>query len=102
MASNVQIAARSPTSMLLSRMKQAVEADRHGQLRGPGDGGLRPIKQSAKNAIEALISDFNLNPSCAWMLRSLTPDKQKLAAKIDPSGQDDASGYVAEELKKIV
>ena len=104
---------------------------------------------------QALISDFNLNPSCAWMLRSLTPDKpqsqfmqhfaqsalsrhgakpecfrrgillvssvmlqegdertsgltspdlavprQKLAAKIDPSGQDDASGCAAMDQTK--
>ncbi|CAE7157708.1 unnamed protein product [Symbiodinium pilosum] len=97
--------ARSPTSSLLSRMKQALEADRSGCLLrggGPGNGGMRPVKQSAKAAIEALINDFHLQPECAWMLRSLPPDKQKLAARIDPSGQADASGYVAEELKKIV
>eukprot|EP00439_Symbiodinium_sp_Y106_P022992 s4670_g2.t2 len=66
------------------------------------NGGMRPVKQSAKTAIEALINDFHLQPECAWMLRSLPPDKQKLAARIDPSGQADASGYVAEELKKIL
>lgn len=96
---------RSPTSTLLSRLKQAAEAGSSGQLFRPyGDAGsgMRPIKQSAKNAIEAMISDFGLNTTCAWMLRSLTPDKQKLAAKIDPSGQADPSGYVAEELKEIV
>ncbi|CAE7391343.1 unnamed protein product [Symbiodinium sp. CCMP2456] len=93
---------RSPTSSLLSRMKQALEADRSGCLRGRHNGGMRPVKQSAKTAIEALINDFHLQPECAWMLRSLPPDKQKLAARIDPSGQEDASGYVAEELKKIV
>jgi len=94
---------RSPTSSLLSRMKQALEADRSGCLRGHAhNGGMRPVKQSAKTAIEALINDFHLQPECAWMLRSLPPDKQKLAARIDPSGQADASGYVAEELKKIV
>lgn len=93
---------RSPTSSLLSRMKQALEADRSGCLRGRHNGGMRPVKQSAKTAIEALINDFQLQPECAWMLRSLPPDKQKLAARIDPSGQADASGYVAEELKKIV
>lgn len=96
---------RSPTSMLLSRMKQALEADRNGELhRGAvaPDAGMRPVKQTTKNAIEALISDFGRSPGCSWMLRSLTPDKQKLAAKIDPTGQADPSGYVAEELKKIV
>mmetsp|Transcript_52240 Transcript_52240/g.97779 ORF Transcript_52240/g.97779 Transcript_52240/m.97779 type:complete len:399 (-) Transcript_52240:44-1240(-) len=96
---------RSPTSSLLSRMKQAMEADRSGYLLrgGPGmNGGMRPVKQSAKAAIEALINDFKLGPECSWMLRSLPPDKQKLAARIDPSGQADASGYVAEELKRIV
>jgi len=49
-----------------------------------------------------MISDFRLSPGCAWMMRSLPPDKQKLAAKIDPSGQADPSGYVAEQLRKIV
>lgn len=96
---------RSPTSMLLSRMKQALEADRNGELhRGAvaPDAGMRPMKQTTKNAIEALISDFGLSPECAWMLRSLTPDKQKLAAKIDPTGQADPSAYVAEELQNIV
>lgn len=96
---------RSPTSNLLSRMQQAIELDKAG-LRPPagtgGDNGIRPIKQSAKVAIEAMITEYRLSPGCSWMMRSLPPDKQKLAAKIDPSGQADPSAYIAEELQKIV
>lgn len=96
---------RSPTSNLLSRMQQAIELDKAGirQSGGAGgDNGIRPIKQSAKAAIEAMITEYRLSPGCAWMMRSLPPDKQKLAAKIDPSGQADPSAYIAEELQKIV
>ena len=28
-----------------------------------------------------MISDFGLNTTCAWMLRSLTPDKSKSSAQ---------------------
>jgi len=98
---------RSPTSNLLSRMRQAEAAHKAGTLkRGPVPGiaadAQKPARHSAKAQIEAMISEFRLTPGCAWMLRSLPPDKQKLAAKIDPSGQPDPSGYVADELKEIV
>jgi hypothetical protein len=49
-----------------------------------------------------MISDYRLSVECAWTMRALAPDKQKLAAKIDPAGQADPSAYVAEELRKIV
>lgn len=62
----------------------------------------KPARRSAKAAIETMIREFRLSPGCAWMLRALPPDKQKLAAQIDPSGHVDPSGYVAEQLKKIV
>mmetsp|Transcript_38051 Transcript_38051/g.89029 ORF Transcript_38051/g.89029 Transcript_38051/m.89029 type:complete len:487 (-) Transcript_38051:116-1576(-) len=58
----------------------------------------RPGK-TAKSAIEALIQKHGLSTTCAWMLRSLPPEKQKFAARIDPSGQVDPSGYVAEQLE---
>lgn len=66
------------------------------------DRGPRPARRSAKVTIEAMIKDYRLSPGCAWMLRALPPDKQKLASRIDPSGQADPSGYVAEQLKRIV
>lgn len=62
----------------------------------------KPARRSAKVTIESMIRDFRLSPGCAWMLRALPPDKQKMAARIDPTGQADPSGYVAEQLKKIV
>jgi len=62
----------------------------------------RPARRSAKATIEAMIRDYRLSPGCAWMLRALPPDKQKLASCIDPAGQVDPSGYVAEQLKRIV
>jgi hypothetical protein len=62
----------------------------------------RPARRSAKVTIEAMVRDYRLSPGCAWMLRALPPDKQKLAARIDPAGQADPSGYVAEQLKRIV
>eukprot|EP00931_Biecheleriopsis_adriatica_P036202 TRINITY_DN20862_c0_g1_i1.p1 TRINITY_DN20862_c0_g1~~TRINITY_DN20862_c0_g1_i1.p1 ORF type:complete len:428 (+),score=55.26 TRINITY_DN20862_c0_g1_i1:42-1286(+) len=97
--------ARSPTSMLLMRLQNAIALDKTGALKQGvhvPQGGIRPIKQSAKAAIEAMISEYRLNPGVQWTLRSLPPDKQKLAAKIDPSGQADPSGYVADELQQIV
>lgn len=65
-------------------------------------GSPKPARRSAKVTIESMIRDYRLSPGCAWMLRALPPDKQKLAARIDPAGQSDPSGYVAEQLKKIV
>mmetsp|Transcript_130966 Transcript_130966/g.292965 ORF Transcript_130966/g.292965 Transcript_130966/m.292965 type:complete len:484 (-) Transcript_130966:182-1633(-) len=65
-------------------------------------GGGQPARKSAKAAIEAMISDYRLSPGCAWMMRSLPPDKQKLVASIDPAGEEDPSSYVAEQLKNIV
>jgi len=64
--------------------------------------GSWPARRSVKATIEGLIRDYNLSPGCAWMLRALPPDKQKLAARIDPSGQADTSGYVADQLQEIV
>mmetsp|Transcript_33724 Transcript_33724/g.90318 ORF Transcript_33724/g.90318 Transcript_33724/m.90318 type:complete len:251 (-) Transcript_33724:116-868(-) len=104
--------ARNPTAVLLARIRDA-ELGSHAGYPEPGarqedarwrplDEDRRPARRSAKAAIEAMISDFRLSPGCAWMMRSLPPDKQKLAAKIDPSGQADPSGYVAEQLRKIV
>eukprot|EP00932_Pfiesteria_piscicida_P008502 SRR837773.18936.p1 GENE.SRR837773.18936~~SRR837773.18936.p1 ORF type:complete len:374 (-),score=12.12 SRR837773.18936:49-1170(-) len=69
---------------------------------GADDGGRPVVRKSAKSTIEDLISEYQLSPGCAWMMRALPPDRQKLAAKIDPSGQSDPSGYVAEQLKKII
>lgn len=69
---------------------------------GDGEDGPAPARRSAKVQIENMIRDFRLNAGCAWTMRALPPDKQKLAAKIDPSGQEDPSGYVAEQLKGIV
>lgn len=63
---------------------------------GPGARG------SAKREIEKMIDEYRLSVGCAWTMRALAPDKQKLAARIDPSGQEDPSGYVAEQLKLIV
>jgi len=96
---------RSPTSSLLSRMRQAEAALKAGTLKrrtGVVPDGHQPVRHSAKASIEAMIAEFRLSHGCSWMLRSLPPDKQKLAAKIDPSGQSDPSGFVAEELQKIV
>jgi len=105
---------RDPTAVLLARLR-AVEINRP-----PGEGppptvalasgndpkgiadSSAPARRSAKSAIEKMIDDYRLSPGCAWMMRSLPPDKQKLVAKIDPAGQADPSGYVAEELRKIV
>merc|ERR1719265_2323907 len=57
---------------------------------GGGDAGLAPTRRgSAKKAIEEMIRDYRLSPGCAWMMRALAPDKQKLAARIDPAGQHD-------------
>jgi len=104
---------RNPSAVLIARMRDAElgrgdagggEYDR-GDERGPGAvswGGPKPARRSAKVTIEAMIRDYRLSPGCAWMLRALPPDKQKLAARIDPAGQSDPSGYVAEQLKKIV
>lgn len=77
-------------------------ANRDDNRIGGGGGGAPAARKSAKVAIEAMVRDYKLSPGCAWMMRSLPPDKQKLASKIDPSGQEDPSGYVAEQLKMIV
>lgn len=116
---------RNPSAVLIARMRDAEIGRFAGGSAGgasppPGDFGDRggpltvrpldilddrgpkPARKSAKVTIEAMIKDFRLSPGCAWMLRALPPDKQKLASRIDPSGQADPSGYVAEQLKKIV
>jgi len=104
-----------PTAVLLARLR-AVEINRP-----PGEVPIAPpvvpksvsdpkssadntatARRSAKSAIEKMIDDYRLSPECGWMMRALPPDKQRLVAQIDPAGQADPSGYVAEELKKIV
>jgi len=76
-----------------------------GEAGGSGAGGSKQpqgVRKSAKSTIESMISEFGLSPGCAWMMRALPPDKQKMASRIDPTGQADPSGYVAEQLQKIV
>lgn len=110
---------RNPSAVLIARVRDA-EAGKVGEAVGGGGGsaavaelergsvaaveerGSKPARRSAKVTIEAMIRDYRLSPGCAWMLRALPPDKQKLAARIDPAGQADPSGFVAEQLKKIV
>jgi len=113
---------RSPSAVLVARVRDA-ELGRSGSLLEAGivstpqgltessslmlanvggDERGRPARRSAKVTIEAMVRDYRLSPGCAWMLRALPPDKQKLAARIDPAGQADPSGYVAEQLKRIV
>lgn len=101
---------RNPSAVLNARVRDAEIGRTEG---GPSDmdRGLgsalandrdKPARRSAKMTIEAMIRDYRLSAGCAWMLRALPPDKQKLAARIDPAGQADPSGYVAENLKRIV
>lgn len=80
----------------------ARQPTRHDAFDIADDRGPKPARRSAKLTIEAMIKDYRLSPGCAWMLRALPPDKQKLASRIDPSGQADPSGYVAEQMKSIV
>eukprot|EP00927_Polykrikos_kofoidii_P053397 TRINITY_DN4786_c2_g1_i2.p1 TRINITY_DN4786_c2_g1~~TRINITY_DN4786_c2_g1_i2.p1 ORF type:complete len:485 (-),score=84.53 TRINITY_DN4786_c2_g1_i2:228-1682(-) len=106
---------RNPSAVLIARVRDAELGRGGGQVAGHGaainegppppvevDDGPRPARRSAKVTIETMIRDYRLVPGCAWMLRALPPDKQKLAARIDPAGQADPSGYVAEQMKKIV
>lgn len=88
---------RNPSAELLTRMRDVENAGVPSQ-----SGAVVPARRSAKVAIEAMIDQFRLSPGVAWMMRSMAPDKQKLCSKIDPSGQADPSGYVAEQLKDIV
>jgi len=67
-----------------------------------GEWPTRRPRRNAKDVIEAMIAEYRLAPSCAWVLRSLPPDRQKVAARIDPSGKADPSAYVAEQLEMIV
>lgn len=92
-ASEAGIAA-SPQALALANTRMAIT--------NIDDERGRPARRSAKVTIEAMVRDYRLSPGCAWMLRALPPDKQKLAARIDPAGQADPSGYVAEQLKHIV
>mmetsp|Transcript_27769 Transcript_27769/g.57676 ORF Transcript_27769/g.57676 Transcript_27769/m.57676 type:complete len:155 (+) Transcript_27769:2-466(+) len=100
---------RNPSAVLIARVRDAetgrtegsaVDMDRTAAI--ADERGSKPARRSAKVTIEAMVRDYRLSPGCAWMLRALPPDKQKLAARIDPAGQTDPSGYVAEQLKKIV
>jgi len=101
---------RNPSAVLIARVRDAEtgrtaessanDMDRANAL--ADERGAKPARRSAKVTIEGMIRDYRLSPGCAWMLRALPPDKQKLAARIDPSGQADPSGYVAEQLKRIV
>jgi len=96
---------RNPSQTLIIRCRDAEQGggDDAGARKGPNEGQSEmPWRKSAKASIEKMIEEYRLDIMCAWTMRALAPDKQKLAAKIDPSGQADPSGYVAEELKKIV
>jgi len=102
---------RNPSAVLIGRVREvelsagiAIEGGSAGpRHQHDGDGGAnKPARGAAKVSIESMIRDYRLSAGCAWMLRALPPDKQKLAAKIDPSGQADPSGYVAEQMKNIV
>eukprot|EP00928_Gymnodinium_smaydae_P017949 TRINITY_DN16841_c2_g2_i1.p1 TRINITY_DN16841_c2_g2~~TRINITY_DN16841_c2_g2_i1.p1 ORF type:complete len:467 (+),score=108.43 TRINITY_DN16841_c2_g2_i1:137-1537(+) len=104
---------RNPSAALLARIREAEMQQRVQPALGagyapPGAGALAhgdehtPARKSAKMTIETLIKEYKLSAGCAWMLRALPPDKQKLAARIDPSGQDDPSAYVAEQMHNIV
>mmetsp|Transcript_100494 Transcript_100494/g.199583 ORF Transcript_100494/g.199583 Transcript_100494/m.199583 type:complete len:434 (+) Transcript_100494:121-1422(+) len=96
---------RNPSAVLIARVRDVelppppTDFDRSA---ASDEKGPKPARRSAKVTIEAMIRDYRLSPGCAWMLRALPPDKQKLAARIDPAGQSDPSGYVAEQLKRIV
>mmetsp|Transcript_95160 Transcript_95160/g.148855 ORF Transcript_95160/g.148855 Transcript_95160/m.148855 type:complete len:423 (-) Transcript_95160:70-1338(-) len=100
---------RDPTAVLLARLR-AVEINRPlgegptptAALASTSNDSSAPARRSVKSAIEKMIEDYRLSVGCAWTMRALAPDKQKLAAKIDPAGQADPSAYVAEELRKIV
>jgi len=96
---------RNPSQCLIIRCRDAEQGggDDAGARKGPNEGQSEmPWRKSAKASIEKMIEDYRLDIMCAWTMRALAPDKQKLAAKIDPSGQADPSGYVAEQLKTIV
>lgn len=69
---------------------------------GPQEEETPHARRNVKAVIEKMIGDYNIAPNVAWIMRSLTPDQQKLAAKIDPSGEADPSGYISEQLKKLV
>jgi len=96
---------RNPSAVLIARVRDvepAVAPSEYDRSAASDERGPKPARRSAKVTIEAMIRDYRLSPGCAWMLRALPPDKQKLAARIDPAGQTDPSGYVAEQLKRIV
>lgn len=103
---------RNPSGVLLARVRDAEIGKPEGtdsttvsEKEKPAAAATSeavPARKSHKAAIEAMINDYRLAVNVSWTMRALPPDKQKLAAKIDPSGQADPSGYVAEELKKIV
>merc|ERR1712066_716191 len=115
---------RNPTAELAARMREAemgplasasvgrferpsgpyVDTGAHNNRVGgkAAGSGAPAARKSAKLAIEAMVREYKLSPGCAWMMRSLPPDKQKLAATIDPAGQPDPERYVAEQLKMIV
>lgn len=59
-------------------------------------------RKSAKATVEAMIADYRLSPGCAWMLRALSPELLKIAARIDPSGQADPSAYVLEQMSRYL
>lgn len=100
---------RNPSAVLIARVRDAEQGrldanfeSERGPLARPSASSPKPARRSAKVTIESMIRDYRLSAGCAWMMRALPPDKQKLAAKIDPAGQADPSGYVAEQLKAIV
>lgn len=101
---------RNPSGTLIAWVRDAEVGRPDGRGEGhmkkeiapAGGGDSMPARKSVKQAIEAMINDFRLEVNVSWTMRALAPDKQKLAAKIDPSGQPDPSAYVAEQLKSIV
>lgn len=101
---------RNASAILLARVRDAEvgRIDGHSGMApavagaGANAAAEPPAKKSVKKDIEDMITNYRLEINVAWTMRALPPDKQKLAAKIDPSGHSDPSGYVAEELKKIV
>jgi len=105
---------RNPSNILMNRIREfEVGKESSGSGWGqPGsaqepyrpprqdrDGGPLMARRPAKKTIEQMVSTFKLKPEVAWALRALAPNKQKLAAMIDPTGQDNPNEYVMDQLK---
>jgi len=91
------LGSRNPSSVLIARIRD-VEMGRI-TAPPPGFGGSNLMLGSSSNPeIEKLIKQYNLDPSAAGMLRSLPPERQRIALQLPLHEVRNPSAMVMKEM----